>query len=39
MIKLRDTFEFVENHGSDKEVFLLAQTLKTDLSDINGKKE
>jgi hypothetical protein len=26
--------EFVEKHGSDKQAFLLAQTLKADLSDI-----
>jgi hypothetical protein len=32
--KLKDTFEFVEKHGSDKQAFLLAQTLKADLSDI-----
>jgi hypothetical protein len=32
--KLKDTFEFVEKHGSDKQAFLLARTLKTDLSDI-----
>jgi hypothetical protein len=32
--KLKDTFEFVEKHGSDKQAFLLTQTLKTDLSDI-----
>jgi uncharacterized coiled-coil DUF342 family protein len=35
--KLKDTFEFVEKHGSDKQAFLLAQTLKTDLSDIEEK--
>jgi hypothetical protein len=35
--KLKDTFEFVEKHGSDKQTFLLAQTLKTDLSDIEEK--
>jgi hypothetical protein len=32
--KLKDTFEFVEKHGSDKQAFLLSQTLKADLSDI-----
>ena len=35
--KLKDTFEFVEKHGSDKQAFLLARTLKTDLSDIEEK--
>ena len=35
--KLKDTFEFVEKHGFDKQTFLLAQTLKTDLSDIEDK--
>ena len=35
--KLKDAFEFVEKHGSDKQAFLLAQTLKTDLSDIEEK--
>ena len=32
--KLKDAFEFVEKHGSDKQAFLLTQTLKADLSDI-----
>jgi hypothetical protein len=35
--KLKDTFEFVEKHGSDKQAFLLTQTLKADLSDIEEK--
>jgi hypothetical protein len=35
--KLKDTFEFVEKHESDKQAFLLAQTLKADLSDIEEK--
>jgi hypothetical protein len=35
--KLKDTFEFVEKHGSDKQAFLLTQTLKADLSDIEDK--
>jgi hypothetical protein len=35
--KLKDTFEFVEKHGFDKQAFLLTQTLKTDLSDIEDK--
>ena len=29
--KLKDTFEFVEKHGSDKQAFLLTQTLKAGL--------
>jgi hypothetical protein len=37
IIKQKDTFEFVEKHGSDKQAFLLAQTLKTELSDIEQK--
>jgi len=37
IIKLKDTFEFVEKHGSDKQTFLLAQTLKSDLSDVEEK--
>jgi hypothetical protein len=37
--KLKDTFEFVEKHGSDKQAFLLARTLKTDLSDIEEKRD
>ena len=35
--KLKDTFEFVEKHESDKQAFLLAQTLKADLSDTEEK--
>jgi hypothetical protein len=35
--KLKDAFEFVEKHGSDKQAFLLAQTLKTDLSNVEEK--
>jgi hypothetical protein len=37
IIKQKDTFEFVEKHGTDKQAFLLAQTLKTELSDIEQK--
>jgi hypothetical protein len=37
MIKQKDTFEFVEKHRSGKQAFLLAQTLKTALSDIEEK--
>ena len=37
IIKQKDTFEYVEKHGSDKQAFLLSQTLKTDLSDIEEK--
>ena len=33
----KDAFEFVEKHGSDKQAFLLAETLKTDLSDVEEK--
>jgi hypothetical protein len=33
----KDAFEFVEKHGSDKQAFLLAETLKTDLSNIEEK--
>jgi len=37
IVKQKDAFEFVEKHGSDKQAFLLAQTLKTDLSDVEEK--
>ena len=37
IFKQKDAFQFVEKHGSDKQSFLLAQTLKTDLSDIEEK--
>ena len=37
--KLKDEFKFVEKHGSDKQAFLLAQALKTDLSDVEQKIE
>jgi hypothetical protein len=35
--KLKDTFEFVEKLGSDKQAFLLSQTLRTDLSNVEEK--
>ena len=37
IFKQKDAFQFVEKHGSDKQAFLLAQTLKTDLSDMEEK--
>ena len=37
IFKQKDAFQFVEKHGSDKQAFLLAQTSKTDLSDIEEK--
>jgi hypothetical protein len=37
IIKQKDAFEFVEKHGSDKQAFLLAQTSKTELSDVEEK--
>jgi hypothetical protein len=37
IIKQKDAFEFVEKHGSDKQAFLLTQTLKTDLSNVEEK--
>ena len=37
IIKQKYAFEFVEKHGSDKQAFLLAQTSKTDLSDVEDK--
>jgi hypothetical protein len=33
----KDAFEFAEKHGSDKQAFLLVETLKTDLSNIEEK--
>lgn len=39
IVKQKDAFEFVEKHGSDKQAFLLAQTLKTDLSDVETNIE
>jgi hypothetical protein len=35
IIKQKDTFEYVEKHGSDKQAFLLTQTLKTDPSPLH----
>jgi hypothetical protein len=37
IFRQKDAFQFVEKHGSDKQAFLLNQTLKTDLSDIEEK--
>jgi hypothetical protein len=37
IFRQKDAFQFVEKHGSDKQAFLLNQTLKTELSDIEGK--
>ena len=34
LTKLKDTFEFVEKHESDKQAFLLTQNLKNNLSDV-----
>ena len=37
IVKQKGAFEFVEKHGSDKQAFLLAQTSKADLSDVEEK--
>ena len=37
IIKQKDAFEFVDEHGADKQAFPLVQTLNADLSDVEEK--